>query len=83
MKIPALKILVTGADLAPEAQAILRDFELVYAGRAPTEDDLVALCLEHQPVAIIVRYGRITARIISACENLRVISPSMAAARTR
>jgi D-3-phosphoglycerate dehydrogenase len=69
-----LKILVTGADLAPEAQAILRDFEFVYAGRTPTEDDLVRLCAEHQPVAIIVRYGRITPRVLAACNSLRVIS---------
>ena len=67
-------VLVTGADLAPEAQAILGEFELVYAGRAPTEDDLVRLCQAHDPVAIIVRYGRITARIITACSNLKVIS---------
>jgi D-3-phosphoglycerate dehydrogenase len=67
-------ILVTGADLAPEAQALLADFELVYAGRTPTEDELIALCREHQPVAIVVRYGRITARVIEACRNLRVIS---------
>ena len=69
-----MKVLVTGADLAPEARSILDGFELVYAGRAPTEDDLVRLCVEHQPVAIIVRYGRITARIIGACTDLRVIS---------
>lgn len=67
-------ILVTGADLATEAQAFLVDFELVYAGRTPTEDDLVALCKEHQPIAIIVRYGRITPCVIDACRNLRVIS---------
>ena len=67
-------VLVTGADLAPEAQAILGEFELVYAGRAPTEDDLVRLCQAHDSVAIIVRYGRITARIITACSNLKVIS---------
>ncbi len=67
-------ILVTGADLAPEAQAILCDFELVYAGCMPSEDDLVYLCTEHQPIAIIVRYGRITPRVILACTNLRVIS---------
>ena len=69
-----MKILVTGADLANEAQAILHGFELVYAGRTPTEDDLVHLCEEHQPVAIIVRYGRITPRVIAACSSLRVIS---------
>ena len=67
-------VLVTGADLAPEAQAILAGFELVYAGRAPNEDDLVRLCQAHYPVAIIVRYGRITARIIAACSSLKVIS---------
>lgn len=67
-------VLVTGADLAPEAQAILADFELVYAGRTPNEDDLVRLCTQHQPVALIVRYGRITPRIIAACTQLRVIS---------
>jgi D-3-phosphoglycerate dehydrogenase len=67
-------ILVTGADLAPEAQAILAGFRIVYAGRAPDEDDLVRMCSEHQPVAIIVRYGRITARVIEACPALRVIS---------
>jgi D-3-phosphoglycerate dehydrogenase / 2-oxoglutarate reductase len=67
-------ILVTGADLAPEAQAILAGFRLVYAGRSPDEDDLVRLCTEHQPTAIIVRYGRITPRILRACTKLRVIS---------
>ena len=46
-------VLVTGADLAPEAQAILAGFELVYAGRTPGEDDLVRLCQAHDPVAII------------------------------
>lgn len=67
-------ILVTGADLAPEAQAVLADFALIYAGRTPTEDDLVRLCAKHQPIAIIVRYGRITRRVIGACTRLRVIS---------
>jgi D-3-phosphoglycerate dehydrogenase / 2-oxoglutarate reductase len=67
-------VLVTGADLAPQAVALLDGFELIYAGKAPTEDDLVSLCERHQPVAIIVRYGRITRRIIDACPALQVIS---------
>lgn len=67
-------VLVTGADLAPEAQSVLADFELAYAGRAPNEDDLVRLCGQHDPVAIIVRYGKITRRIIDACRSLKVIS---------
>jgi D-3-phosphoglycerate dehydrogenase len=34
----------------------------------------VALCEQHQPVAIIVRYGKIPARVMDASKNLRVIS---------
>jgi D-3-phosphoglycerate dehydrogenase len=67
-------IMVTGADLAEKAVDLLSSYELVYAGKTPTEDDLVALCRQHQPVAIIVRYGRITERVIDAATSLRVIS---------
>ncbi|HEY1148891.1 MAG TPA: NAD(P)-dependent oxidoreductase [Pseudoduganella sp.] len=67
-------IIVTGADLADKAVALLSSYELVYAGKTPTEDDLVALCRQHQPVAIIARYGRITEGVIAACTRLRVIS---------
>lgn len=67
-------ILVTGADLAPEAEAILSAFRLVFAGKQPGEDQLVDLCKAVQPVAIIVRYGRITERVIEASKSLRVIS---------
>jgi D-3-phosphoglycerate dehydrogenase len=67
-------VLVTGADLADKAVALLSSFDIVYAGKTPTEDELVALCTRHQPVAIIVRYGRITERVIGACTRLRVIS---------
>jgi D-3-phosphoglycerate dehydrogenase len=67
-------VLVTGADLAPEAVAMLKDFELVYAGKTPDEDSLVALCEKHQPVGIIVRYGKIPARVMDASKKLRVIS---------
>jgi D-3-phosphoglycerate dehydrogenase len=69
---PAL--LVTGADLAPQALALLGDFDVVFAGKTPDEDALVALCERHQPVAIIARYGRITARVIDASKSLRVVS---------
>lgn len=67
-------ILVTGADLAAPALALLQDFEVIYAGKAPTEDDLVSLCQQHNPVAIIVRYGKISARIMDAAPALQVIS---------
>ena len=67
-------ILITGADLAEQAVELLAGFDIVYAGKTPDEDTLVALCREHQPVAIIVRYGRITPRVIDASPRLRVIS---------
>ncbi|MDQ0586523.1 NAD(P)-dependent oxidoreductase [Variovorax paradoxus] len=67
-------ILVTGADLAPQAIALLDGHEIVYAGKAPTEDDLVALCRAHDPVAIIVRYGKVGAAVMDAAPSLRVIS---------
>ncbi|WP_237173967.1 hydroxyacid dehydrogenase [Paracandidimonas lactea] len=67
-------ILVTGADLAPEALALLADYEVVYAGNAPTEQDIVQLCHRHDPVAIIVRYSKIGAAAMDAAPSLRVIS---------
>lgn len=67
-------ILVTGADLAAQALDLLRDFEIVYAGKTPQEADLVALCRRHDPVAIIVRYGQVGAAVMDAAPSLRVIS---------
>lgn len=67
-------VLVTAADLAPQAIEMLADFDVVYAGKQPTEDDLVRLAEQHNPTAIIVRYGKINARIMDAASNLKVIS---------
>jgi D-3-phosphoglycerate dehydrogenase / 2-oxoglutarate reductase len=67
-------VLVTAADLAPQALDLLDQFEVVFAGKQPSEDDIVALCSQHKPVAIIVRYGKVNARIMDVSENLRVIS---------
>ena len=67
-------LIVTGADLAPQALALLSDFDIVYAGKTPTEDDLVALCQRHDPVAMIVRYGAVGAKVMDAAPSLRVIS---------
>lgn len=67
-------LLVTAADLAPQALDMLTDFDVVFAGKQPTEDDVAALCARHKPVAIIVRYGKVNARIMDAAENLQVIS---------
>ncbi len=70
----ARTVLVTGADLAQQALDLLQGFEIVYAGKTPTEDDLVALCRQHDPVAIIVRYGKVGAAVMEAAPSLRVIS---------
>ncbi|MDQ0026654.1 D-3-phosphoglycerate dehydrogenase [Variovorax paradoxus] len=67
-------ILVTGADLASQALALLEGHEVVYAGKTPTEEDLVALCRKHDPVAIIVRYGKVSAAVMDAAPSLKVIS---------
>ncbi len=66
--------LVTGADLAAPALALLDDYEVIYAGKTPTDDDIVALCRHHDPVAIIVRYGKVGAAAMAAAPSLRVIS---------
>jgi D-3-phosphoglycerate dehydrogenase len=67
-------ILVTAADLAPEALAILQDYRVVFAGKTPQPDEVVALCREHDPVAIIVRYGKVNAAMMDAAPSLKVIS---------
>lgn len=85
------RILVTAAELAPQALALLEGFEIVYSGIDPGEQDLVALCRAHDPVAIIVRYGQLGAAAIAAAPALRVISKhgsgtdniDLAAARAR
>lgn len=67
-------VLVTGADLAAEALALLGDHEVVFAGKTPTENDIVALCKQHDPVAIIVRYSKVGAAAMDAAPSLKVIS---------
>ena len=46
-------VIVTGADLASQALALLTDFEIVYAGKTPQTPDMVDLCQRHNPVAIL------------------------------
>ena len=67
-------IIVTGADLAPEALALLGDYQIVFAGKKPQIDELVALARQHNPVGIIVRYGSVTAEVMDAAPALKVIS---------
>ncbi|MEP6721684.1 MAG: NAD(P)-dependent oxidoreductase [Variovorax sp.] len=68
------KILVTGADLAPQALALLEDHELIFAGKTPSEEAIVELCRMHNPVAIIVRYSKVGAAAMDAAPALKVIS---------
>lgn len=67
-------IIVTGADLAQQALDLLTGYEIVYAGKAPTEEDMVALCKRHDPVGIIVRYGKVSASMMNVAPSLKVIS---------
>jgi len=67
-------ILVTAADLAPQALELLQGFEIVYAGKTPQVTDLVALAGKHDPVGIIVRYSQITPEVMDAAPSLKVIS---------
>lgn len=67
-------IIVTGADLAQQALDLLTGYEIVYAGKTLTEEDMVALCKRHDPVGIIVRYGKVSASIMDVAPSLKVIS---------
>lgn len=67
-------VLVTGADLATEAVTLLDGYDIQYAGVRPTEADLIALMKKYDPIAIIVRYGRITPAVIDSARSLKVIS---------
>lgn len=67
-------ILVTAADLTPTALTRLQDYDVVYAGKTPTEDDIVALCRLHDPVGIIVRYSKVGVAAMDAAPSLKVIS---------
>ncbi|WP_423194660.1 hydroxyacid dehydrogenase [Cupriavidus sp. H18C2] len=72
VKKPAL--LVTGNDLAPQALELLKDFEVTFAGKQCSEGTVLALAREKDPVAIIVRYGKVGATIMDAAPSLKVIS---------
>ncbi|WPB59397.1 NAD(P)-dependent oxidoreductase [Xylophilus sp. GOD-11R] len=67
-------VLVTGADLAPQALDVLRDYDMVYAGKTPSYDDIVELCRRHDPTAVIVRYSGVNAAAMDAAPSLKVIS---------
>lgn len=67
-------IVITAEAIAPSAVALLQGHELVYTGKTPTPEDIVALCRQHNPVAMVVRYGKVGAAAMDAAPALRVIS---------
>jgi len=67
-------VLVTGADLAAQALALLQGHEVVFAGATPSEAQIVELCRLHDPVAVIVRYSKVGAAAMDAAPSLKVIS---------
>lgn len=66
--------LVTGADLAPQALELLAGHDVVFAGKTPSEQDVIELCRRHDPVAIIVRYSKVGAAAMDAAPSLRVVA---------
>jgi D-3-phosphoglycerate dehydrogenase len=67
-------ILITGADLAAPAIELLKDFNLVYAGKSPQPEEVLVLCKQHNPTAILLRYGKVSAEMMDAAPALKVIS---------
>lgn len=67
-------IVVTAANIAPQAVALLSDFELIYAGKAATEEETAELCRRYSPVAIIVRTSKVGAMALDAAPSIRVLS---------
>jgi D-3-phosphoglycerate dehydrogenase / 2-oxoglutarate reductase len=67
-------IVVTAADIHADAVVLLADYRLVYADVRADEVQLAQLCAHEQPVALLVRYGRISERVIAAAPALRVIA---------
>ncbi|CAM3160404.1 hydroxyacid dehydrogenase [Vibrio mytili] len=70
-------IIITGPGLASSATELLQQqgFTLVHTAPYSQEDELLALVEQHQPVGIISRMGKITARVIDAAlPYLKVIA---------
>ncbi len=68
------KILVTGADLAPEACKMLSQYEIIYTGKTPSQEDIIDHCRRYNPSAIIVRYNGVSDAAMSAAPALKVIA---------
>lgn len=71
-----LKILVTGAQLAPEATELLtkNGIETIYADGYSGSENLAEIAKSNAVDAILVRQGQINDQVISASPQLRVIA---------
>ena len=67
-------IVVTAAHIHPDAAALLADYRVVYADVRAGEAALADLCRAEQPSALMVRYGHISERVVSASGKLKVIA---------
>lgn len=67
-------IVVTAANIHPDAAALLSKHQVVYADVRAGEDALADLCAQEQPEAIMVRYGNISEKVISASAQLKIIA---------
>ncbi len=71
----SFRIFVTGSGLAPAAETLLHDEGCVSETGDPrdTPADLVAKLTAFNPDGLIVRQGQITAEVLAAAQNLKVI----------
>jgi D-3-phosphoglycerate dehydrogenase len=71
-----LKVLVTGAELAPEATELLKRhaIEIVYADGYSGSENLAEIARTNAVDAILVRQGQINDQVIASSSRLRVIA---------
>lgn len=67
-------VVVTAASIHADAVEMLSKYKVVFADVRAGEDALAALCEKEQPVGIMVRYGNISEKVISASKKLRIIA---------
>lgn len=67
-------VVVTAANIHADAVEMLGNYKIFFADVRAGEDALAALCAKEQPVGIMVRYGNISEKVISASKKLRIIA---------
>jgi D-3-phosphoglycerate dehydrogenase len=69
-------VLVTGPALAPAAMAMAaeRGIRVLNTPSYPSDADLIALIARERPDAIVVRLSAVTAPVIAAATNLKIIA---------